>query len=58
MGFYPVAAVLQYDTTYKNTHITENNTSRSDKTQHTKLHKQYGTHYTQWIQRKKERKEK
>jgi hypothetical protein len=26
MGFYPVTVVLQYDTTHKNTHITQNNT--------------------------------
>jgi hypothetical protein len=34
------------------THITQNNTPRSNKTQHTKLHKQLRTHYTQLIQRK------
>jgi hypothetical protein len=29
MGFYQVAVVLQQDTTHKNTHTTQNNTSRS-----------------------------
>jgi hypothetical protein len=32
------------------THITQNNTPPSNKTQHTKLHKQQRTHYTQWKQ--------
>jgi hypothetical protein len=35
MGFYPMAVTLQYDTAHKNIHITENNTPRSNKTQHT-----------------------
>jgi hypothetical protein len=43
MGLYPVAMVLQLDTT----HITQNNTPLSNKTQHTKLHKQW-THCSQW----------
>jgi hypothetical protein len=38
MGFYPVEVVLQYNTTqHINIHITQNNTQRSDKTQHTKI---------------------
>jgi hypothetical protein len=32
------------------THITQNNTPHSNKTQHTTLHKQQRTRYTQWIQ--------
>jgi hypothetical protein len=32
------------------THIPQNNTPPSNKTHHTKLHKQWRTHYTQWIQ--------
>jgi hypothetical protein len=32
------------------TYITQNNTPHSNKTQHTKLHKQQKTHYTKWIQ--------
>jgi hypothetical protein len=31
MGFYPVAVVLQKDTTHKNAHITQNDTQRSNK---------------------------
>jgi hypothetical protein len=34
MGLYPVAAVLQKHTTHKITHITENNTTHSNKTAH------------------------
>jgi hypothetical protein len=40
MRFYPVAVVLQRDTTHKNTHITQNIIPRSNETDHTKLHKQ------------------
>jgi hypothetical protein len=40
MGFYPVAVVLEKDATHKNTHITQNSTPRSNKTQQAKLHKQ------------------
>jgi hypothetical protein len=40
IGVYLVAVVLQYGTPHKNTHVTQNNTQRSNKTQHTELHKQ------------------
>jgi hypothetical protein len=33
---YPVAVVLQQNTTHKNTHIAQNNTPRSNKTQNNK----------------------
>jgi hypothetical protein len=37
-----MAVVLQQATTHRNTHITENNKLRSNKTQHTKLRKNKG----------------
>jgi hypothetical protein len=54
MGFYPAAMG-------QNTHITQHIRPRSNKTQHTKLHKQQRAQYTQWIQhtiRKKRKKGK
>jgi hypothetical protein len=40
MGFYAMTVLLQKDTTRKSTHITQNNTPRSNKTQRSKLHKE------------------
>jgi hypothetical protein len=39
--------------TYTNTHITQNNTTKTKTNQPTKLHKQWRTYYSQWIQRRK-----
>jgi hypothetical protein len=40
MKFCQVEVVLQQDAIHKNTYITQNNSPLSNKTQHTKLHKQ------------------
>jgi hypothetical protein len=45
MGLYPVAVVLQWDTTHKNTHVTQNNTPRSNRTQsYANTNKRHITH--------------
>jgi hypothetical protein len=44
MGLYPVAMELQWDTTHKNTHVTQNNTPRSNRTQSYTNNKRHISH--------------
>jgi hypothetical protein len=49
-GFSPGGSGTTIRHSTQITHVTQYKTPRSNKTQHTKLHKQQRTHYTQWTQ--------